>query len=203
MALRCYRKGRLDTPPLGPHVPTGGNRLTAWLGRSMLRVGGWRIDGEFPNRSKLIIAVAPHSSNIDFVLTIAVIWGLGLKAEYLAKESLFRFPLGLLMRAFGGIPVERDSPHGLVGQMVEQFNERSSLVLGITPEGTRRSASGWKRGFALIAQGANVPVLPAILNYRTRIIRFGDLITEVGNVDDTMLVMQQAAATGAPRSEVV
>jgi hypothetical protein len=54
----------------------------------------------------------------------------------------------------------------------------------------------------LIAQGANVPVLPAILNYRTRIICFGDLITEVGNVDDTMLVMQQAAATGAPRSEL-
>jgi 1-acyl-sn-glycerol-3-phosphate acyltransferase len=190
----------VDTPPLGSNVPTGGNRLTAWLGRSMLRVGGWRIDGEFPNRSKLIIAVAPHSSNIDFVLTIAVIWGLGLKAEYLAKESLFRFPLGVLMRAFGGIPVERDSPHGLVGQMVEQFSERSSLVLGITPEGTRGSASGWKRGFALIAQGSNVPVLPAILNYRTRVIRFGDLITEVGNVDDTMRIMQQAAASGAPRS---
>ena len=199
MALRRFREGRLDTPPLGPNVPTGGNRLTVWLGRSMLRVGGWRIDGEFPNRSKLIIAVAPHSSNIDFVLTIAVIWGLGLKAEYLAKESLFRFPLGLEMRAFGGIPVERDSPHGLVGQMVEQFNERSSLVLGITPEGMRRRASGWKRGFALIAQGSNVPVLPAILNYRTRVIRFGDLITEVGNVDDTMRVMQQAAATGAQR----
>ncbi len=85
MALRCYREGRFDTPPLGSNVPTGGNRLTVWLGRSMLRVGGWRIDGGFPNRSKLIIAVAPHSSNIDFVLTIAVIWGLGLKAEYLAK----------------------------------------------------------------------------------------------------------------------
>jgi 1-acyl-sn-glycerol-3-phosphate acyltransferase len=167
----------------------------------MLRVGGWRIDGEFPDRSKLIIAVAPHSSNIDFVLTVAVIWGLGLRAEYLAKESLFRFPFGLLMRAFGGIPVERDSPHGLVGQMVEHFNARSSLVLGITPEGTRRTVSGWKRGFALIAQGANVPVLPAILNYRTKVIRFGDLITEVGNVDDTLRVMQQAAATGAPRSE--
>jgi 1-acyl-sn-glycerol-3-phosphate acyltransferase len=167
----------------------------------MLRVSGWQIEGEFPNRSKLIIAVAPHSSNIDFVLTIAVIWSLGLKASYLAKESLFRFPLGLLMRAFGGIPVERNSPQGLVGQMVDQFSRRHSLVLGITPEGTRRRVSGWKRGFALIAQGAKVPVLPAILNYGTKVIRFGDLITDVGNVDDTMLVMQRAAATGAPRSE--
>ena len=199
MLLRRYSAANQGAPRLGPNVPTGGNPLTGWLGRSMLHVGGWRIEGEFPNRSKLIIAVAPHSSNIDFVLTIAVIWGLGLKASYLAKESLFRFPLGLLMRAFGGIPVERNSPQGLVGQMVEQFNERSSLILGITPEGTRRTVSGWKQGFALIAQGANVPVLPAILNYRTRVIRFSELITDVDSADDTMLTMQQAAAAGEPR----
>jgi len=188
-------------PSLGPNVPVGGNRLTAWLGRSMLRVAGWRIEGEFPDRSKLIIAVAPHSSALDFALTIAVIWGLGLQASYLAKESLFRFPLGLLMRAFGGIPVERDSPQGLVGQLVERFNERSSLVLGITPEGTRKNVTEWKRGFALIAQGCNVPVLPAIINYRTKVVRFAAMITDVGNVDHTMLAMQQAAATGVPRSE--
>jgi 1-acyl-sn-glycerol-3-phosphate acyltransferase len=186
---------------LGPNVPAGGNRLTGWLGRSMLRVSGWRIEGEFPDRSKLIIAVAPHSSNLDFGLTIAVIWALGLQASYLAKESLFRFPLGMLMRAFGGIPVERDSPQGLVGQMVERFNERSSLVLGITPEGTRKNITSWKRGFALIAQGSDVPVLPAIINYRSKVVRFGALITDVANVDQTMLAVQQAAASGVPRSE--
>lgn len=165
----------------------------------MLRIAGWRVEGEFPDRSKLIIAVAPHSSNVDFVLTIAVIWGLGLNASYLAKQSLFRFPLGVLMRAFGGIPVERNSSQGLVGQMVERFNERSGLILGITPEGTRNNLTEWKRGFALIAQACNVPVLPAIINYRTKVIRFGVLIADVGNVDATMLAVQQAAASGAPR----
>jgi 1-acyl-sn-glycerol-3-phosphate acyltransferase len=184
---------------LGPDVPTGGNWLTMRVGRAAMRLLGWRLEGEFPNEPKVIVAVAPHTSNIDFLLTIMVIWGLGLKASYLAKQSLFRFPLGLVMTHFGGIPVDRDASQGLVEQLTARFASQSQLILGITPEGTRGAVKHWKRGFALIAQAAAVPVVPAIVNYETRTVRFHDPVRDVGNAEKTLLTVQAAAATGAPR----
>jgi len=79
----------------------------------MLALMGWRLHGELPNRGKFIIAVAPHSSNIDFLLTMWVIMALGLKCSFLAKASLFRWPLVWVMRFFGGIPVDRSSSQDL------------------------------------------------------------------------------------------
>lgn len=184
---------------LGSNVPQGGNWFTATLAHSAMRLCGWRLDGEFPNEAKVIVAVAPHTSNFDFALTVGVIWGLRLRASYLAKHSLFRFPLGPVMSAFGGIPVNRDSSHGLVEQMAARFEASSQLVLGITPEGTRSKVKTWKRGFAMIAQAANVPVLPAIINYDTKVVRLHDLIVDVSDPDKTLLAVQAAAASGAPR----
>ncbi|MFT4562922.1 MAG: 1-acyl-sn-glycerol-3-phosphate acyltransferase [Gammaproteobacteria bacterium] len=186
---------------LGPNVPASGNWLTMKLGRLALRLMGWRIEGEFPNQAKMIVAVAPHSSNIDFALTVAVIWGLGLRTSYLAKQSLFRFPLGVLMAALGGIAVDRQSPQGLVEQLAERFNSQTQLVLGITPEGTRSNVKKWKSGFALIAQSANVPVLPAILNYETKVVRFHALLVNFSDAEGIVAAMQQAAATGVARQQ--
>ena len=165
-----------------------------------MRFMGWRIKGEFPDQSKLIVAVAPHSSNIDFILAMAIVSGLGLHASYFAKRSLFKFPLGPVMVAFGGIPVDRNTSQGLVGQMAEQFEKTPKLVLGVTPEGTRDGAKEWKRGFALIAQAANVPILPAILNYKSKVVSFEPMITDVGDVDEVMAVMQRLAKSGSPKT---
>jgi 1-acyl-sn-glycerol-3-phosphate acyltransferase len=185
--------------PLGPALPAKDSRITRWLGRRVFQGMGWRIDGTFPNRSQLIVAVAPHSSNVDFVLAMAVVLGLGLHASFLAKRSLFKGPLRPLMNALGGIPVDRNAPQGLVGQMAEQFRARRQLVLGITPEGTRRGVDEWKRGFALIAKAANVPVLPATLDYRTKTVCFAPLITDVTDVDRTIAATRRAAENCAPR----
>ncbi|MCZ6619719.1 MAG: 1-acyl-sn-glycerol-3-phosphate acyltransferase, partial [Gammaproteobacteria bacterium] len=108
---------------LGPDLPARGNRFTTMLGRNVFRAMGWRIEGEFPNRAQLIVAVAPHTSNWDFLLAMAIVSGLGLHASYFAKKSLFKLPLGPLMVALGGIPVDRNSSQGLVAQMVEQFEK--------------------------------------------------------------------------------
>lgn len=184
---------------LGPQVPRSGNIVTRWLGRALLRVAGWRLTGHVPDVPKFIIAVAPHSSNYDFVLTILTIWSLGLRASYLAKASLFKFPLGYLMRHFGGIPVDRSKAHGLVEQMAARFDDCDQLILGITPEGTRGSVRSWRLGFANIAQAASVPILPAIINYRTREVCFHTLIRDVGDPARTLEWVQQAALTGNPR----
>jgi 1-acyl-sn-glycerol-3-phosphate acyltransferase len=184
---------------LGPALPQTKNRLSRWIGRTVFQSLGWQIEGEFPNQSKLIVVVAPHTSNMDFILAIAVIWGLGLRSSYLAKKSLFRFPLGFFMTLLGGIPVDRGSPQGMVEQMSEQFHARPKLVLGITPEGTRGKAGEWKRGFARIAESAQIPVLPAILNYDQKMVHFEPLITKLDNADDIVIATQQSAAIGSPK----
>ena len=189
----------MDWQQIGSDVPAGGNWITVKIGRLAMKLMGWRIAGEFPNQPKLIVAVAPHTSNIDFLLTVIVIWGLGMRAYFLVKESLFRFPLGILMSSLGGIPVNRNSPQGLVEQLTERFNSQSQLILGIAPEGTRRNVLEWKRGFALIAQSAKVPVMPAVLNYETKVVHFHDLLDDVSDAERILSAVQQAAASGAPR----
>jgi 1-acyl-sn-glycerol-3-phosphate acyltransferase len=184
---------------VGSQVARGGNVVTRWLGRLLLRAMGWKLSGRFPDRPKFIIAVVPHTSNVDFLLTIGVIWQLGIKASYLAKASLFRFPLGLVMRAFGGIPVDRSTSQGLVDRMVESFGTSDRMILGITPAGTRTHALELKQGVALIAQAANVPILPAVLDYEARLVRFADLIDDVSNPEATLETLRRAALSGRGR----
>lgn len=184
---------------LGPELPQTNNRLSRWIGRTVFQSLGWQIEGEFPNQPKLLVVVAPHTSNMDFILAIAVIWGLGLRTSFLAKKPLFRFPLGMIMTGLGGIPVDRNSSQGMVEQLSGQFHARPKLVLGITPEGTRGKAGEWKRGFACIAESAQIPVLPAIINYDRKTVHFEPLITNLDNVDDIVIATQKSAAIGSPK----
>lgn len=184
---------------VGDQVPRSGTRFTRWVGRTAMRLTGWQVEGTLPNHPKFIIAVAPHSSNFDFMLTVMVIWSTGIRASFLAKTSLFRFPLSVVMNYFGGIPVDRSSAQGLVEQMVELFHSRSKLILGIAPEGTRAAVTHWRKGFALIAAGANVPVLPAILDYQRKVVTFAPLIVEVTHADTTLQAVQQLAASGVTK----
>ncbi len=185
---------------LGDNLPKSSNRLTRWIGRITLRLWGWRIDGQFPNRPKLVVALLPHSSNVDFILTIAVLWALGLRSTFMMKHTLFWFPLAPVLRRLGGIPVDRNSAQGLVEQMRLAFQAKSKLVLGITPEGTRHGVVKLKQGFAQIALASNVPVLPAVIDYQRRTVRFAELIENFSNVEAIMRRVQIEALTGVPRA---
>jgi len=184
---------------LGDNLPTSGNFLTRQIGRAIFRIFGWRVEGEFPNRGKAIVALVPHSSNIDFFLTIAFIWATGMKASFLIKHTVFWYPLGNIIRALGGIPVDRSQQNGLVRDVTRQFQEKSKLILGITPSGTRRPVSEWKDGFARIAAAAKVPVVPAVLNYRTKTVRLAPLIEGVTEIQQIMARVRAEAANGIPR----
>ena len=164
---------------LGDKLPKGGNFLTRRIGRAIFRAMGWRIEGEFPNRDKAIVALVPHSSNIDFFLTIAFIWATGMRASFLIKHTVFWYPLGNIIRALGGIPVDRRQQNGLIRDVTLQFREKSKWVLGITPSGTRKPVKEWKDGIARIAAAAQVPIVPAVMNYRTRTVHFAPLIEGV------------------------
>jgi 1-acyl-sn-glycerol-3-phosphate acyltransferase len=158
-------------PKLPPSMPRRGNAFSRALGHAFLALGGWRIEGEFPDRPKVVAIVAPHTSNWDFIIGISAVYALGLDVRFLGKHTLFRPPLGWLMRWFGGVPVNREAPQGLVPQAVEAIRQADAIFLAITPAGTRSSTRPWKSGFYHIAHAARVPIVPIAFDGARRAIR--------------------------------
>ena len=161
----------LPLPPSAPRLAP--NAFGRWLGRTLLRLGGWRMVGAFPDLPKLVLIGAPHSSNWDGVWGFAAKLALGLDIRILGKHQLFWWPLGPLLRKIGVIPVDRSAPHGVVEQLVAQIGAADRFWLGIAPEGTRKPVERWKSGFWKIARAAQVPVLPAYFHYPDKVIGIG------------------------------
>ncbi len=169
--------------PVGGQVARRGNGFSRLLGRGFLRLTGWRLEGAIPDLPKMVLIGAPHTSNMDGIVAIAVLTALGLRAGTMIKDTAFKGAMGPVLRWFGAIPVNRRAAHGVVGESVEAFNANERLLLLIAPEGTRTSAREWKRGFYLIAQGAGVPILPAAIDYARRIVTFGPALTPNGDYE--------------------
>jgi len=157
----------------------------------ILRLWGWKISGTLPSEKKYVIIVAPHTSNWDYVIGQLYYLSSSIKVHVLIKRELFCFPLGLLLRALGGIPVDRHKKTDIVEQMIREFRERDSFILTITPEGTRKRVSEWKTGFHRIAAGAGVPVLPGYFDYRSKIVGTGDLFYLTGDLESDMLKVKK------------
>ena len=187
-------------PHLGNAIPQRIQPIRALIGRTVFKLTGWKLVGNLPNESKLVIVALPHSSNFDFILALSVIWGWGLKINFMAKHTLFKFPQGLFFRAVGGIPVDRRSAHGLVEKMAHEFNSRSSLILGIAPEGTRNSDGSLKAGFARIAKAASAPVIPIIVNYKTKTLTLGNLVSDLSDVDGIIEAVKAQGLGGHRRA---
>lgn len=158
-------------PALPECLPRRGNALSSAVSRALLGAWGWRIEGDLPPRSKLVAIVAPHTSNWDFIVGILAVFAIGIRVRFLAKHTLFEGLLGRLMRWFGGMPVNREAPQGLVPQVVEAIRAAEAVFLAITPAGTRSSTRPWKSGFYHIAVAARVPILPVVFDGPRRAIR--------------------------------
>lgn len=161
---------------IGSTVPHRDYGPLAMIGRWILRRMRWRAEGEFPDCPRVVVAIAPHSSNWDFVIGAAFVYVFRLRISFIAKNTLFRWPLGGFMRWLGGIPVNRAQPEDLAEHMAKQFTGREQLWLAITPEGTRTEGARFKSGFYRIALAAGVPILPVYFNYRRRVTGFLPLI---------------------------
>ncbi len=163
-------------PDLPPRAPRVGHAAGRWLGRTVLRLGGWRVVGQWPDLDKMVIIVAPHSSGWDAIWGLAAKLAMGLDIAFMAKAELFRGPLGWLLRAFGGIPVDRGAPGGIVEQSAARVREASRIWFLLAPEGTRRRVERWKTGFWKIARGAGVPVFCAAFHYPEKKIVLDQLV---------------------------
>lgn len=173
----------MEIPEPGPRVPRRGGALRAALGRTMLRALGWRIGPGLPDLGKAVITAAPHSSNWDFFVGIALVFALRLDVRFIAKMELFRGPLGPLMRWLGGLPVNRKRPVGVVEQTVAMFADRETLLLAVAPEGTRKPVDRWKSGFHRIAVAAGVPIVPGYFDNRRKVVGFGAPFHPTGDAE--------------------
>jgi 1-acyl-sn-glycerol-3-phosphate acyltransferase len=170
-------------PTLEPELPRSGNAVSRWFGRVSMAVLGWRIRGNVPNRPKLVLIVAPHTSNWDLVVCVAAKVALGLRVLWLGKHTLFQFPLGILMRALGGMPVNRSESHNVVRVVADEFGRSERLVLAVAPEGTRKNVERWRTGFYHIAREAQVPIVTVALNWREHTVDVGELFALTGDFD--------------------
>ncbi|MES2491381.1 MAG: lysophospholipid acyltransferase family protein [Pseudomonadota bacterium] len=164
-----------------PQIPRWGNLFTSWIGKSVLHLSGWRLDVKLPNRPKMVLIYAPHTSNWDFVFGLAAILALQVRVHWFGKHTIFRPPFRNLLIKLGGIPIDRSAAVGVVQQTTQQFAEKEQLLIGLAPEGTRSLAPKWKSGFYQIAHAAGVPIQISYLDYKKKIVSLGPLIETSGD----------------------
>ena len=155
---------------------------------------GWNVEGEIPNARKLVLIVAPHTSNWDFVVAVAAKLALGIDVRWLGKDTLFRGPFGTLLRHIGGRPVDRHHSHNVVGGIVEEFARSDRMILGLAPEGTRKRVERWRTGFWHIAHGAAIPIVPVALDFGTKAIRILPPFHTTGDLDRDVAELQARLA---------
>lgn len=192
----------MELPVVGEALPRRGNEFTRRLARGALRLSGWWIEGELPNTPQFVAVGAPHRSAWEFWLAMLCIYGLGLRLNWMAKDSLFVWPIAGILRWLGGIAIDRRVRHGMVTQSVAEFARRPQLILALAPEGTRAKAgcpvAEWKSGYYHIAYGAGVPIVPAYVDYAGKRLILGPSFEPSGDIDADVQKLQ--AFYDQPRS---
>ncbi len=173
----------MNTVRVGDRLPKRGNRLTRWLAATALRLFGWRIVGEVPDRDKILAIAAPHTTAWDFPVGMSAVFALGLRVSWLGIDWVLRYPL---MRQIGGMAVDRSRPQGLVEQCIEKFKSHDKLILGLAPEGSRYKVVPWKAGFYHIAHGAQVPIVMVTIDRKNKQLRFGPSLFPTGDFEADM-----------------
>lgn len=160
------------------------------LARIVLRLARFRMTGTAPVGETCVLVAAPHTSNWDFPLMLAMAWRAGLSPVWLGKREMFRAPFGALFRALGGIEVDRDRPAGIVERLAERAKAGHVSAIVVPPEGTRAGGEFWKSGFRRIAIDADIPIVLSYLDGPTRTGGFGpsfrpsDVVTDMDRIRD-------------------
>ncbi|MCW8943406.1 MAG: lysophospholipid acyltransferase family protein [Sedimenticola sp.] len=174
---------------LGPQITHQSNPsglIRYWVGRILLTLLGWKVEGHLPADKKFLMIGSPHTSNWDFPIGLATLYVFRLRIAWVGKDTLFRWPFGGFMRWLGGIGVDRSNPAGIAQQLARQLAEADRQVLLITPSGTRGKRTCWKSGFYRIARAANVPIVCGSLDFRTKTARIGLSLMPTGDITADM-----------------
>lgn len=154
--------------------------------KAMLKLFGWKVICTVPDYPKCVICVAPHTSNWDFVLGKFAYWSIGRRAGFIIKDSWFFFPMNILFRALGGIPVARGKGSSLTSQLVERFKTTDRMAIAITPEGTRSKVEEWHTGFLRIATEAGVPIVLGAIDSFNKEVHLQKTFHPTGDIEADM-----------------
>lgn len=158
---------------------------------AILKMFGWKIDPNAPEVKKCVVVMGPHTSNWDFIIGRMTFAKYGVNAKFLIKKELFFFPLGFILKAIGGVPVDRSKGTNVTDQAVRHFKDNKEMFMVFTPEGTRSYSPNWKKGFYYIAQRAQVPIYIGYMDYKKKIGGFYGEFKPTGNVDADILEIKK------------
>ena len=165
--------------------------MSHWFTQSVLKSMGWHTDGRLPaGIRKAVIISAPHTSSWDFVIGWMTFHVADVNIRFLIKSEAFKGPLGWLLKKLGGIPVSRGKKNNMVEQVKALFDSSDSLFVVITPEGTRKKVTQWKKGFYMIAQEAGVPIACSYIEYEGKTGGIGPIVTPSGNFEHDLVTIQ-------------
>jgi 1-acyl-sn-glycerol-3-phosphate acyltransferase len=138
----------------------------------------------------MVLVVAPHTSNWDFLTGLWVKLALRMGARFVGKHTLFRWPMGVFMRWLGGVPVDRSAATGFAEETARVLRDAERMTLVIAPEGTRKRTDRWKSGFYRIAVATGAPILLAGFDYPRKVIFFGPLVHPTGDYERDLAEIQ-------------
>jgi hypothetical protein len=160
------------------------------LGRSVLKIINWDVIGNLPDKKRIIIASAPHSSTFDAMYAYFVCLALDVKFYFLASVSLFTrivvplpfkknpdklgvpHPFGKIQNKilleFGGIPIWRAKSMGATQQIIDQLKSKEKFILYLTVEGEMKTNQTVKTGFHYIGKALDATVVPTKIDYKNR-----------------------------------
>jgi len=171
-----------------------------WFTLAVFRLFGWTLEGEPPEESKYVAVFAPHTSLWDAVMGLGIRFGLEKRpASWLVKDSICRWPFRGILLWLGAIPIDRSGGHNVVDQVVAIYDRRDTMILGVTPEGTRKRVARWKTGFYRIAHKAGVPILLCYVDFKRKVAGVGPLLHPTGDTEADMAKIAEFYAGITPK----
>ena len=160
------------------------------IARFGINISGWTIKGKVPDEERIVLIAAPHTSNWDFILAMLAIFGLNIKVRWLGKNSIFKPGFKSFFEWLGGIPVYRDNPSTLIEKIVNIVKKEKSIVIAMTPEGTRKKVKRWKTGFLRIAKQTQSKILLISIDAPTKSIGIGKIFNPTGDNEKDLAFIQ-------------
>jgi 1-acyl-sn-glycerol-3-phosphate acyltransferase len=188
-----------DTVATGSDNPFGISAFMHGLAKLLFRLWGWKTEGSVHQPPRFVVIAAPHTSNWDALVMVTAAYIFRVKMAWFVKAEAFFFPLGPILRFFGGIPIDRTASHNMVAQAVERFRQSARLIVAVPPEATRRRSTFWKTGFYHIARSAGVPIVLGYLDYRRKVAGLGPAFTPTGNIEADFRVFEEFYAAITPK----
>lgn len=148
------------------------------IGSLMLKLLGWKVvlEGDVNNLNRCVLVVAPHTVNIEYILGNFVYWKYDKPLRVIIKDQHTKAWYGFVIKALGGIGIDRSQKNNLVQFVVDLF-KKDDFSLVITPEGTRSWVPKWRLGFYHMALAAKVPLVLGSPDFAKKIIYIGKKIS--------------------------